>query len=230
MEVKMSQNKMNCPIKDVIRFWGFVNIPKDYMNECWQWLSAMSKGYGEFWFNGKKVSAHRFAYEYYNGPISNGAQICHNCNNKGCTSPYHLREDDSYGNMQDRKNNGDYATGDENSCTTVPDIMVKKILTDINDYKLNSIKQIMTTYNVSRPWIYDLLKGTFRRDISNEFSNFDKFYERVVNKQMTPDKVRQVRKLLNQNKFTLTYIAKIMNSNRQTIADIRNGRTWINIK
>lgn len=39
---------------------------------------------------GSKVYAHRIAYEKANGPIPDGMQIDHTCNNVGCVNPEHL--------------------------------------------------------------------------------------------------------------------------------------------
>lgn len=59
---------------------------------CWNWTKKKTKGYGALKINGKTVSAHRFAYLTFIGPIPNGYQLDHfECNNPPCCNPYHLR-------------------------------------------------------------------------------------------------------------------------------------------
>lgn len=71
------------------RFWGYVDKQP---NGCWLWTSAVSPRYGVFWVGGAKRSAyaHRYAYELLVGPIPEGAQIDHRCENRLCVNPEHL--------------------------------------------------------------------------------------------------------------------------------------------
>ena len=67
------------------------------------WTAATIRcGYGEFGVDGKVVYAHRWAYEYFVGPIPDGLDIdhvCHNdsgcelgfdCPHRRCVNPNHL--------------------------------------------------------------------------------------------------------------------------------------------
>jgi hypothetical protein len=47
-------------------------------------------GYGQFWWQGKKWTAHRYSYEKYVGPIPKGAYLDHMCMTKLCVNPDHL--------------------------------------------------------------------------------------------------------------------------------------------
>jgi len=71
-----------------IRFWRNVNkIP----NGCWEWLASRSgNGYGGFYLSGRKVKAHRFAYETLIGIIPEGLEIDHLCRNRKCVNPSHM--------------------------------------------------------------------------------------------------------------------------------------------
>ncbi len=57
---------------------------------CLVWTACKdSEGYGYF-YAGRPVKAHRYAYERVNGPISHGLEIDHLCRNTSCVEPGHL--------------------------------------------------------------------------------------------------------------------------------------------
>jgi hypothetical protein len=59
--------------------------------ECWPYQGRLTtKGYGQFYFNGRRHSAHRVAYELAIGPVPSGAQLDHLCRNRACCNPSHL--------------------------------------------------------------------------------------------------------------------------------------------
>jgi len=69
------------------RFWSKVKKS----NNCWEWISAKTEaGYGEFYYKGKPVYAHRLSYELLIGEIPDGLHIDHLCRNRGCVNPEHL--------------------------------------------------------------------------------------------------------------------------------------------
>src|SRR5262245_61714130 len=60
-------------------------------DDCWIWTGARDeKGYGLFRVDGRTRRAHRFAYEYFVGPIPMGLQTDHLCRNASCVNPEHL--------------------------------------------------------------------------------------------------------------------------------------------
>lgn len=74
----------------------------DSKTGCWIWIASLNnKGYGNFRVDDKIVKAHRFSYEYYNGPLDNNLEICHNCANRRCVNYEHLRQDTSSSNTLD---------------------------------------------------------------------------------------------------------------------------------
>lgn len=58
---------------------------------CWEWCGGkVRNGYGTFYFDHRKVYAHRFSYELHVGPIGSGQQVDHLCRNRACVRPDHL--------------------------------------------------------------------------------------------------------------------------------------------
>lgn len=58
---------------------------------CWLWTGTRKPtGYGRMSANGQGTSAHRFSYEHHVGPIPDGLEIDHLCNEPACVNPDHL--------------------------------------------------------------------------------------------------------------------------------------------
>ena len=81
-----------------VRFMAFV---KKHRNGCWLWQSTKATGgYGTFSFEGKKIAVHRWAYKWFNGPIPEGHDVMHSCDNPGCVNPKHLETGTRSDNMK----------------------------------------------------------------------------------------------------------------------------------
>lgn len=72
----------------VQRFWSKV----DKSGTCWFWTAGRSKPlpYGKFFYAGRTVGAHRFAYEITFGPVPGGLDVLHHCDIPLCVRPDHL--------------------------------------------------------------------------------------------------------------------------------------------
>lgn len=72
----------------VVRFEKHVQPQGD----CWIWTGSNNGKYGKFRPGGleAQVYAHRWAYEFWVGPIPEGHEIDHRCRTPLCVFPQHL--------------------------------------------------------------------------------------------------------------------------------------------
>lgn len=87
-------------------------------HECWLWNAyRIKKGYGRIGAGPAAAGvllAHRVAYELTKGPIPNGFDVLHRCDNPPCVNPAHLFLGTNYDNMLDRDMKGRVAKGEYN--------------------------------------------------------------------------------------------------------------------
>lgn len=72
--------------------WRRCFIPKlRQQGECVVWTGCLDDdGYGWFSVDGKRMPAHRYAYERANGPIPEGLQLDHLCRTHPCVHVDHV--------------------------------------------------------------------------------------------------------------------------------------------
>ena len=79
---------------------------------CWNWQGGKRRGYGRLTIGSRAsgdrrtVSAHRYAFEVFKGPITEGLHVCHSCDNPSCINPDHLWQGTKQENTDDRERKG----------------------------------------------------------------------------------------------------------------------------
>lgn len=86
-------------------FWHHVEpAPWD---SCWEWVGARATfGYGTMGYSNRQWLAHRASWIIHFGPIPDGMEVCHTCDNPSCVNPYHLFLGSHLDNMRDMATKG----------------------------------------------------------------------------------------------------------------------------
>lgn len=94
------------------RFWKKVKKGSS-IDSCWLWIGAQDGyGYGQLatgsMIDGsrRRERAHRIAYELTIGPIPDGLEVLHKCDNPPCCNPTHLFLGTQTQNIEDMKRKG----------------------------------------------------------------------------------------------------------------------------
>jgi hypothetical protein len=83
----------------VSRFW--LGVTKGEPTACWPWQRALRNGYGALKHNCQVLSAHVVAWVIANGQILENSIITHDCDNKTCCNPAHLKAGSVESNVQE---------------------------------------------------------------------------------------------------------------------------------
>lgn len=100
------------------RFYGKYTVAD---SGCWEWHGAKdSCGYGRFGIGRATCqNAHRVSYTIHVGPIPEGFQVCHKCDNPSCVNPAHLFLGTHKDNMDDRGKKQRTARGERNGKSVI---------------------------------------------------------------------------------------------------------------
>lgn len=122
---------------------------------CWNWIACFEKsGYAQFTDkDGKPCRAHRFSYEHFVGPLDNNLEICHECNNKSCVNPRHLRQDTKSSNTIDKIYNKNHC----NQILSVEEVI--EIKKELKHYYRGKVTELAHFYKVNPCTISDIKTG-----------------------------------------------------------------------
>lgn len=84
-------------------------------DECWPWTGTINKkGYGQISVQRRTWLAHRLVWVEANGPIPDGLQVCHRCDNRSCCNLADLFLGTAADNQHDKRDKGRAARGEAN--------------------------------------------------------------------------------------------------------------------
>lgn len=92
------------PVPIQTRFWSKVDLTDP--DGCWLWNGARRHDYGEVWRDGKRIYAHRAAFELVHGPLEPGQVVRHHCDTPLCVRPDHLASGTQADNIADMNARG----------------------------------------------------------------------------------------------------------------------------
>lgn len=128
---------------------------------CWPFTASRNEdGYGGFWDGERRVKAHRFAWELAHGPIPDGLDVLHHCDNPPCCnseSDKHLFLGTNADNIADMVAKGRWespdrprqrSTGERHGSVTHPERVRRGAEHGMSKLTEDAVRQIRALYAV----------------------------------------------------------------------------------
>ncbi len=150
---------------DEERFWSKVRKSEG----CWLWTASRfggrrGKRYGQFsaTVNGvrKTIYAHIFSYELHHGPVPEGLEVLHSCNNGLCVRGDHLSAGTHAQNVKDAARDGLYHVP-RPTAQKLTDEQVEEMIRLVQGGMLRY--RVAERFGVSKAYVTRLMQGTLRQ-------------------------------------------------------------------
>ncbi len=135
---------------------------------CFIWMGALQgdgyqkgKGYGVLSFQGRRISAHRAAYEAVNGAIPDGLFVMHKCDNTLCCNPAHLTLGTHQDNVDDCVSKGRHTQGESHPMAKLSASQVSAIRSD-----RRPVEDVSSEFGISRAQVYHIRNNSRWRAVA----------------------------------------------------------------
>lgn len=135
--------------------------------DCWWWTGYVRNGYGTLSIHDSPVYLHALAYIIANGPLDDGHEVCHTCDNRPCWSPDHLFQGTHVENIRDMRQKGrgvnpPRVAGERNHKAHLSDLQVAEIRSIATANGGREQRALAAAYGCSQSTIWRYLHGKVR--------------------------------------------------------------------
>lgn len=129
---------------------------------CWIYKKSCSGAYGKLRWRSKWYSAHRVAFEEFNGPIPTDKWVCHKCDTPKCVNPEHLFLGSASENRRDAVTKKRAAIGERNPLARFTDRQIEEMRKLHNEGI--TYERLSNIFNCSYLHVFNVINNLVRKE------------------------------------------------------------------